>query len=33
MASEATKIAAIGNMHMGFRVIHVADFKSRVKYT
>ena len=31
MASEATKIAVLGNMHMDTRVIKVADFKSEVK--
>ena len=30
MASEATKIAVRGNMHMDTRVIKVADFKSEV---
>ena len=30
MASQATKMAVIGNMHMDTRVIKVADFKSEV---
>ena len=33
MASEATKMAVRGNMHMGTRVMKVADFNSEVKYT
>ena len=32
MASEATKMAVRGNMHMETRVIEVADFKSKVKF-
>ena len=32
MASEATKMAVRGNMHMDTRVIEVADFKSEAKY-
>ena len=32
MASEATKMAIKGNMHMDTRVIEVADFKSEVKF-
>ena len=32
MASEATKMAIRGNMHMDTRVIEVADFKSEVKF-
>ena len=32
MASEATKLAIRGNMHMDTRVIEVADFKSEVKF-
>ena len=32
MASEATKMAVRGNMHMDTRVIEVADFKSEVKF-
>ena len=32
MASEATKMAVTGNMHMYTRVIEVADFKSLVKF-
>ena len=31
MASEATKMAVRGNMHMNTRVIEVADFKYVVK--
>ena len=31
MASEATKIALRGNMHMDNRVINVSDFKFQVK--
>ena len=30
MASEATKMAVRGNMHMDTRVIRVSDFKSGV---
>ena len=30
MASEATKMAIRGNMHIDTRVIRVADFKSEV---
>ena len=33
MASEATKMAIRGNMHMDTRVIEVADFKSEVNFT
>ena len=32
MASEATKMAIRGNMHMDTRVIEVADFKLEVKF-
>ena len=32
MASEATKMAIRGNMHMDTRVIEVADFKSEVRF-
>ena len=32
MASEATKMAVRGNMHINTRVIEVADFKSEVKF-
>ena len=32
MASEATKMAIRGNMHMDTRVIEVADFKPEVKF-
>ena len=32
MASEATKMAIRGNMHMDTRVILVTDFKSEVKF-
>ena len=32
MASEATKMAVRGNMHIDTRVIEVADFKSEVKF-
>ena len=32
MASEATKMAIRGNMHMDTRVIKVTDFKSEVKF-
>ena len=32
MASEATKMAVRGNMHMNIRVFEVADFKSVVKF-
>ena len=31
MASEATKIAVRGNIHIDIRVIKVAGFKSEVK--
>ena len=31
-ASEATKIAVRGNMHMDTRVIEVPDFNSEVKF-
>ena len=31
MASEATKIAVRGNMHMDIRVFEVTEFKSEVK--
>ena len=32
MASEATKMAVRGNMHMVTRVIEVPDFNSEVKF-
>ena len=32
MASEATKMAVRGSMHIDARVIEVADFKSEVKF-
>ena len=32
MASEATKMAVRGNMHIDTRVIEVTDFKSEVKF-
>ena len=32
MASEATKMAVRGNMHMDTRVIEVPDFNSEVKF-
>ena len=32
MASEATKMAVIGIMHMDTRVVEVADFKYEVKF-
>ena len=32
MASEATKIAVRGNMHMDAKVIEVPEFNSEVKY-
>ena len=32
VASEATQMAVIGNMHMDTRVIEVADFKSEVNF-
>ena len=32
MASEVHNMAVRGNMHMGTRVIKVADFKSEVKF-
>ena len=32
MASEATKMAVRGNMHIDTRVIEVADFKYEVKF-
>ena len=32
MASEATKMAVRGNMHMDTMVIEVADFRSEVKF-
>ena len=32
VASEATWMPVIGNMHMDTRVIKVADFKSEVKF-
>ena len=32
MASEATYMAVIGNMHMDTRVIKVADFKPEIKF-
>ena len=32
MASEATKMAVRGNLHINTRVIEVTDFKSEVKF-
>ena len=32
MASEATKMAVRGNMHIDTRVIEDSDFKSEVKF-
>ena len=32
MASEATKMATRGNMHMDTKVIEVLDFNSEVKF-
>ena len=32
MASEAVKMAVLGNMHMDMRVIEVSDFKYEVKF-
>ena len=32
MASEATKMAVIGNMHMDTKVIEVTNFKSEVTF-
>ena len=32
MASEATKMAVRGNMHIGTMVIEVPDFNSEVKF-
>ena len=32
MASEVHNMAVRGNMHMGTRVIKVADFRSEVKF-
>ena len=32
IASEATKVAVLGNMHMDARVIEVACIKSEIKF-
>ena len=32
MASEATKVTVIDNMHMYIRLIEVADIKSKAKF-
>ena len=32
IASEAVKMAVLGNMHMDMRVFEVSDFKSEAKF-